>query len=330
MFVEEHSSNVVKMAEDLNHRDDVEAVAEPEDIHAIRLRSLMADNFDREFPSLSTNPQQQGTASASSMWANSTGRSAMQTQSQRIPQSGMMSSLQQTQAQQQTQQQQDDLFSTSSQLPSTQGAFRFGGQSAVGQPQGNPSDEFPPLSRNTNGEIGQDRASGLMQSFNSTQNNSGFGSGLGGNLGGGSNGLLNALSSSSRAAANQTGATSPRSVGGTESWSGEDHEAHFIRTISHEITGGEQQIEFHRTRRCKYIYCRHRFVYLILIFVFRHSEGHLHRILMLSLDDLVSLVHFSPRYKQEYDYPRGLNSPRVQCRRLKTLLQDLAIKTGSD
>jgi CCR4-NOT transcription complex subunit 2 len=82
-------------------------------------------------------------------------------------------------AQQQTQQQQDDLFSSSSQLPSTQGGFRFGNQNAVGQSSSHAQgvDDFPPLSRNANGDIGQDRGSNLIQNigFGSQSNGIGFG-----------------------------------------------------------------------------------------------------------------------------------------------------------
>jgi CCR4-NOT transcription complex subunit 2 len=105
-------------------------------------------------------------------------------------QTSNLSSQQQLSAQQQTQQQQDDLFSQSSQLPSSQGTFRFGTQNAVGQASqaNNSSDDFPPLSRNANGDIGQDRNSNLPQNF-------GFG-GQANGLGAANstrNGLLNVL-----------------------------------------------------------------------------------------------------------------------------------------
>jgi len=105
------------------------------------------------------------------------------------------SSQQQLNAQQ-TQQQQDDLFSSSSQLPSSQGGFRFGNQNAVGQSSQSNSviDDFPPLNRNANGDIGQDRGSSLIQ-------NVGFGAGFGSAnpQSNRNNGLLNALSGSNRA-----------------------------------------------------------------------------------------------------------------------------------
>jgi len=103
-------------------------------------------------------------------------------------------------SQQQAQQQHDDLFSSSSQLPSSQGGFRFGAQNAVGQSsQPNPVDEFPPLNRNANGEIGQDRGSGLIQNvgFGAPSNGLGFGS-ANPPQPPRNNGLLNALSGNSR------------------------------------------------------------------------------------------------------------------------------------
>jgi CCR4-NOT transcription complex subunit 2 len=103
-------------------------------------------------------------------------------------------------AQQQAQQQHDDLFSSSSQLPSSQGGFRFGTQNAVGQSsQSNSVDEFPPLNRNSNGEIGQDRGSNLIQNvgFGAQSNGLGFGS-ANPPQPNRNNGLLNALSGSNR------------------------------------------------------------------------------------------------------------------------------------
>ena len=114
-------------------------------------------------------------------------------------QQSALSSQQQLNAQQ-TQQQQDDLFNTSSQLPSSQGGFRFGNQNAIGQAsQSNSADDFPPLNRNANGEIGQDRGSSLMQSvgFGAQANGLGFGSANPPQTSR-NNGLLSALSGSSR------------------------------------------------------------------------------------------------------------------------------------
>jgi CCR4-NOT transcription complex subunit 2 len=152
-----------------------------------------------------------------STWAASGARGLAPSASMRSQQQQpSLSSQQQINAQQQAQQQHDDLFSSSSQLPNSQGGFRFGAQNAVGQSsQPNPIDEFPPLNRNANGEIGQDRGIRVIQnvmhqgpergSMASFQN-VGFGTQSNG-LGFGSsnppqpprnNGLLNALSGSSR------------------------------------------------------------------------------------------------------------------------------------
>ena len=128
-------------------------------------------------------------------------------------QQAALSAQQQLNAQQQTQQQQDDLFSASSQLPS-QGGFRFGGQNAVGQSSqpNSASDEFPPLNRNANGDIGPDRGSNIMQNagFGSQSNGMGFGSANPLQTSR-NNGLLNALSGNSRIG-NRVG--SPTSLSG--------------------------------------------------------------------------------------------------------------------
>jgi len=119
-------------------------------------------------------------------------------------------------AQQQTQQQQDDLFSSSSQLPSNQGGFRFGGQNAVGQSsQPTPTDDFPPLNRNGNGDIGPDRVSGMIPNvgFGAPSNGIGFGAANPPPQPARSNGLLNALSGSSRTIAGNRVA-SPASISG--------------------------------------------------------------------------------------------------------------------
>lgn len=172
-----------------------------------------------EFPSLSTNPQHHNANTAPSLWAMSSTRSLASAGSQRSQQQSILTPQQQNQAQQQTQQQQDDLFSTSSQLSNSQAAFRFGGQNAVGQlsqAQNNATDEFPPLNRNVNGDIGQDRTPGLLKTsgFGSQTTASQFGSSLASSQGAHSNGLLNALSSSVRAPSNSVRASSPSSLGG--------------------------------------------------------------------------------------------------------------------
>lgn len=61
--------------------------------------------------------------------------------------------------------QQDDLFSPVSRI-SSQNSFRFGSQASIGPsqqpPQPSGGEEFPPLNRNGNGEIGQERRESLM------------------------------------------------------------------------------------------------------------------------------------------------------------------------
>lgn len=126
-----------------------------------------------------------------------------------------VSSQQQMSAQQQSQQQQDDLFGSSSQLPSNQSGFRFGNQSAIGQSsQSHNADEFPPLSRNANGDMGQDRSSNMIQNvgFGAQSSGAGFGS-TNPTQQTRNNGLLNALSGSNRMASNNRVA-SPASLSG--------------------------------------------------------------------------------------------------------------------
>lgn len=102
---------------------------------------------DSDFPSLSGNaPHPQ---SSSSTWA-------MSNASSRRPGQSLMGGQQQSQARQQVQQQQDELFLSSSQLPSSQAGFRYGGQNPVGRASQSQEggDDFPVL-RNAGGEIGQ-------------------------------------------------------------------------------------------------------------------------------------------------------------------------------
>ncbi|KAH8789506.1 hypothetical protein F5882DRAFT_325077 [Hyaloscypha sp. PMI_1271] len=159
-----------------------------------------------EFPSLSNNQPQPSQSTWAASGARGLGPSAsMRLQQQQPP----LSSQQQINAQQQAQQQHDDLFSSSSQLPSSQGGFRFGAQNAVGQTsQPNPVDEFPPLNRNANGEIGQDRGSNLIQNvgFGAQSNGLGFGSSNPPQPPR-NNGLLNVLSGSSRVPSANRGAS---------------------------------------------------------------------------------------------------------------------------
>jgi CCR4-NOT transcription complex subunit 2 len=147
-----------------------------------------------EFPSLSNNQTQP----SQSTWAAQSARNAGPSSSLRTQASVPLSAQQQAQ-----QQQQDDLFSSSSQLPSTQGGFRFGNQSAVGQSASHIQgvDEFPPLSRNANGDIGQDRGSSIVHNvgFGAPSNGMGFGAANPPQ----SNGLLNAINGNRAGASNR-------------------------------------------------------------------------------------------------------------------------------
>ncbi|XXG98570.1 hypothetical protein Hte_004895 [Hypoxylon texense] len=103
--------------------------------------------------------------------------------------------------------QQDDFF-TQSRMSSSQGQYRFGNPNNAAQssqPQPSSIDEFPPLnnnnSRNSNGDIGQERGSNLMSQLGfgvqgGTAPSSLSGTTLQGSRSG--NGLLNALSANSR------------------------------------------------------------------------------------------------------------------------------------
>ncbi|KAM3076949.1 transcriptional regulator [Clarireedia jacksonii] len=152
-----------------------------------------------EFPSLSGNQPQHN----QSTWGAAGTRNIGPSNNMRLQQSAGLP------AQHTQQQQQDELFNSSSQLPSNQGGFRFGAQNNINQSsQPNSADEFPPLSRNSNGEIGQDRGSNLLQNVGF----GGFGAGNQPQQGRG-NGLLNALSGNGRAVASNRTA-SPASLSG--------------------------------------------------------------------------------------------------------------------
>ena len=158
---------------------------------------LTEDEHHSEFPSLSGAPQPQHQNPAQAVWANATQRASQHTPVQRPQQPAgnqPLSSIQtQSQSQQSqqlpqptTQQPNDDLFPSSSQFTNGLDDYRHGGQSGVGQlsglnqPQPGNIDEFPPLGRNGNGEIGQDRRGGLIQNaaFGGYQNGTGFGANL--------------------------------------------------------------------------------------------------------------------------------------------------------
>lgn len=101
---------------------------------------------------------------------------------------------------------QDDLFA--SRLASAQGSFRFGNQGNAAQAaqaaqavqgQQRAGDEFPPLNRTANGEMGgQERGGSLMSSLGFGSEGAASGTAMHANRAG--NGLLSALSATSRAA----------------------------------------------------------------------------------------------------------------------------------
>jgi CCR4-NOT transcription complex subunit 2 len=132
-----------------------------------------------EFPSLSSS-QSQHQNSSQAAWTNAPQRGTPVQRPQPNSGSNQASASQQ-------QQQQDDLFPSVSQFTSGLDDFRasaFGGQArqmaGSSQPQTGNIDEFPPLGRTGNGEIGQDRRGSLMQNvgFGGHSNGAGFGPGL--------------------------------------------------------------------------------------------------------------------------------------------------------
>lgn len=114
---------------------------------------------------------------------------------------------------QQQDQPQEEIFTTSSQFSNNQSGFRFGNQNAVGQTaQPNSVDEFPPLSRNSNGDITQDRSPNLIQNLGFGSQSNGVDFGSSNTPQNRHNGLLNALSGSSRIPGNRV--ASPTAVSG--------------------------------------------------------------------------------------------------------------------
>ncbi|KDN65125.1 putative NOT2/NOT3/NOT5 family protein [Colletotrichum sublineola] len=147
-----------------------------------------AEVLKNEFPSLSNNAQM-NTSGQSNMWSSTASRNLGGGPVPRNQQSTPLS----------TQSTQDELFTPSS---ARQSAFRFSNQNSgapTPQAQSNPVDDFPPLNRNANGEIGGERGGNLMPSL-------GFGNQATGSSvaippprsAGAGNGLLNALSANSR------------------------------------------------------------------------------------------------------------------------------------
>ncbi|KAI0866379.1 hypothetical protein F4860DRAFT_456980 [Xylaria cubensis] len=141
-----------------------------------------------EFPSLSNNSQL-SSGNPSSLWAGGS-----------RPMGGTISRNQPTPHSQQNQQ--DDFFSSSSRMSTSQAAFRFGNQAGISQssqPQPSSIDDFPPLNnslRNGDDEINQERGSTLMSTLGFGAQGNATGGSLQGTRAG--NGLLNALSANSR------------------------------------------------------------------------------------------------------------------------------------
>jgi CCR4-NOT transcription complex subunit 2 len=144
-------------------------------------------DYNSEFPSLSNNPQH-NQGSQSTMWSTggrNLGAPNMPPRNQGTPNPPQAS------------QRPDDMFNGTSRMSSAQGSFRFGNQANQNsQAQRSSVDDFPPLNRNANGDIGQERGTNMMSNF-------GFGaagaaSSSSAQPSGAGNGLLNALSANSR------------------------------------------------------------------------------------------------------------------------------------
>ncbi|PGH12882.1 hypothetical protein AJ79_03982 [Helicocarpus griseus UAMH5409] len=132
-----------------------------------------------EFPSLSSVPQpSQPSASGQATWANASQRatqqqSAIQRQAQTPATSQPPSRVSQTQSNQpqpQSHATHEDLFPSATQFTSQLDDFRNGGQGISGQlsggsqPQTGNIEEFPPLGRNSQADIGQERRASILQS----------------------------------------------------------------------------------------------------------------------------------------------------------------------
>lgn len=140
-----------------------------------------------EFPQLSNNAQLSG-AGQQSLWGGQAARN-ISGPAPRNPSSAMPQ-----------QAQQDDIFSPVSRMSSSQNSFRFGSQASIGQPQqpqAGGGDEFPPLNRNGNGDIGQERVAGLMSGMNLGSQGVVAPSPV--QARGAGNGLLNAVTANTRA-----------------------------------------------------------------------------------------------------------------------------------
>jgi CCR4-NOT transcription complex subunit 2 len=146
-------------------------------------------DLSRDFPSLSNNAQMSN-ANQASMWLTAGSRTLGGPGQRNQPTPGN--------AQQGAQ---DEIFGAgSSRLPSGQGSFRFGNQGNMPPPppsQAQPTsiDDFPPLNRTANGEIGSERGGASLMSSLGFGGQSGAAGPMQANRG---NGLLNALSATSR------------------------------------------------------------------------------------------------------------------------------------
>lgn len=149
-------------------------------IYRMFTRTLANSDADghSEFPSLSGAPRPQFQNPGQAVWANANQRATQHTPVQRPQQQQQPADLQisaqqqqqpHQQPQEQAQQTTEDIFSSGSQFSNGLDDYRHGGQGGVGQlsgssqPQTGSIDEFPPLGRNENGDIGQDRRGNLMQ-----------------------------------------------------------------------------------------------------------------------------------------------------------------------
>ncbi|KAK1256084.1 hypothetical protein MKX07_008343 [Trichoderma sp. CBMAI-0711] len=153
-----------------------------------RRRTLLSQaltNAHREFPSLSNNSQIPSTTQGS-MWSTAGSSRTISGPIQRNQPAPGPSQ----------QGGQDDLFGppSSRMQQSSQGPFRFGPQPTQVQPSS--VDDFPPLNRTSNGEIGSERGASLMSSLGFNPQNPGSSGPMQNN---GGNGLLNALTATNRA-----------------------------------------------------------------------------------------------------------------------------------
>lgn len=142
-----------------------------------------------EFPSLS-NSSQLGNANASSMWSTAAGARGPGPRNQ---QSTPLSAPPQ-----------EDLYTSSS----SRGGFRFGNQGQPAPSPSNPPEEFPPLNRNANGEIGGERGGHL--GFGAQ---GGASSSAAPNARAAGNGLLNALSANRTSDAASPATSNPPGLG---------------------------------------------------------------------------------------------------------------------